>query len=113
MTTSLDQEMAERLIMAVAWDAYVQAKLLPLYAQVSAMLDEAKDDHRYLQGLKHGIRMALSMPYEVAQKTGPLEGGWRRPANSTPGQQAEMAQMREDAMRAMPGPLHPPTSHLA
>lgn len=112
MAETFLQEMAERLIHSAAWVAYYQAKLLPLYSQVSAMLDETKDDHRYLQGLKHGLRMALSMPYEAAQQPGPLETGWRRPGHATP---ADLMQQQtpKDSEDMQAVRIRPPGSHLA
>lgn len=112
MAETFARETAERLIQSAAWASYCQAKLLPLYSQVSAMLDETKDDHRYLQGLKHGLRMALSMPYEAAQQPGPLEADWRRRWNQTP---AEIAlQQTPESLEAMQAVrTRPPQSHLA
>lgn len=112
MAETFARETAERLIQSAAWASYCQTKLLPLYSQVSAMLDETRDDHRYLQGLKHGLRMALSMPYEAAQQPGPLETGWRRPWNQTPAETAiQQTPEGAEAMAAMRS--RPPTSHLA
>jgi len=68
----VDREAIERLIRSTAWDELLTYVLLPLYVQVTHGLDTARDDHRYLQGMKEGLRLAIERPYGIVEQPSPL-----------------------------------------
>jgi hypothetical protein len=69
---SLDRELLDRLTRSTPWREYLQHALIPHYLQVTHALDSAREDHRYLQGMKEGLRMAIEQPYVVCEQPSPL-----------------------------------------
>ena len=68
----IDRELLDRLIRSTPWREFVQHLLVPQYLQVTRALDTARDDHRYLQGMKEGLRMAIEQPYALTEQPSPL-----------------------------------------
>ena len=70
----VDTLLLERLIRSSTWREYREHVLLPAYSRVAQALDVAQSDHRYLQGLKEGLRLAMVEPYRLLGLSSPLEG---------------------------------------
>jgi hypothetical protein len=68
----LDREMLDRLIRSSPWREYLLHALVPHYLQVTHALDVAREDHRYLQGVKEGLRLAIEQPYLATEQPSPL-----------------------------------------
>lgn len=69
----IDLAILERLVRSAPWREYREHVLLPAYGRVSQALDVAQSDHRYLQGLKEGLRLAMVEPYRLLGLPSPLE----------------------------------------
>jgi len=73
--SEIDLALLERLVRSYTWREYREQLLLPAYGRVSQALDVAATDHRYLQGLKEGLRLAMMEPYRLLGLPAPLEQG--------------------------------------
>jgi hypothetical protein len=67
----LDPVLMQRLVNSTPWRAYAEWLLAHL-GEISAQLDHAKDDHRFIQGYKYALKLALEQPYTVGLMPSPL-----------------------------------------
>lgn len=72
----LDPETMERLINSSAWQAYLRDFLLPTFALAVARYDGTPDDHRFWQGWKLALKVAIESPYQRTGRQGPLDLRW-------------------------------------
>lgn len=68
-----DLALLERLVRSSTWREYREQVLLMAYGRVAQALDVAQSDHRYLQGLKEGLRLAMVEPYRLLGLPSPLD----------------------------------------
>jgi hypothetical protein len=68
----IDRELLDRLTRSTPWREYLLNVLVPHYLQVTHALDVAREDHRYLQGVKEGLRLAIEQPYLTTGQPSPL-----------------------------------------
>ena len=68
---ALDAVLMQRLVNSTPWRAYAEWLLAHL-GDVSAQLDQTKDDHRFLQGYKFALKLALEQPYNAGLMPSPL-----------------------------------------
>lgn len=84
MPHDLDPQTMQRLVLSRPWQAYLDW-LLVQYDQVCQRLDQTTDDHRFVQGVKHGLTLALETPYRVGEMDSPLSRpSQRRPRRLKP-----------------------------
>jgi hypothetical protein len=104
--TEADLALLERLVRSITWREYREQVLLPAYGRVAQTLDVATSDHRYLQGLKEGLRLAMVEPYRLLQLPSPLEQPMltSRRAQKTVPQAADTSQ--DEGLRAPPRPSY-------
>jgi hypothetical protein len=67
----LDPQLMQRLVVSRPWQDYVEWLLIQ-FDQTAQRLDQTDGDHRFVQGLKHGLRLALETPYRAAGMDSPL-----------------------------------------
>ena len=68
----IDRDLLDRLTRSLGWREFLTRELVPRYLQMTHALDTAREDHRYLQGVKEGLRMAIEQPYVLTEQPSPL-----------------------------------------
>ena len=102
----IDLALLERLVRSSAWREYRDRVLLVNYQGVTQALDTVQADHRYYQGLKAGLRLALEQPYVLLGLASPLvsaEAPARVPARVA---ERERAAAQEPAPRSLARPSY-------
>lgn len=72
----LDPQAMARLIESSAWQSYLRDFLLPTFARAMDRYDSTNVDHRYWQGWKLALKIAMEKPYEVAGRQSPVALRW-------------------------------------
>jgi hypothetical protein len=107
--SDVDLLLLERLVRSSTWREYRDRVLLPAYGRVAQTLDVVREDHRYLQGLKEGLRLAMEEPYRLLGLPSPLETSSQMTRRAR-----ERVKTRADAAQEdMPAHANARTSYLA